>query len=246
MSPNLVAMFEGHVLLGGKISDEDPTAPNVWILNGAGHLRPVTTASAAGFTPGGRAILITREVERLDPVYEVVRQVFLRNLASGKESPLFEASALCGGPYAFQMSTDHRFLWMHNFCVDGSSPQVFSFADHKIRSYSNPSGILACGDTQLLPGGTTVLSVCDDYYATPKVYRFVVSRISNGKTLRQVPQNRKLMVLRIGGLLDKTHALAEVRTSTGHSVLGRLDLKTLKVQVIPHTSGLSNPVTEFN
>jgi hypothetical protein len=54
------------------------------------------------------------------------------------------------------------------------------------------------------------------------------------------------MVLGIGGLLDRTHALASIRTSTGHDVLGRLDLNTLTVRLIPNTWGLSNAVTESN
>jgi len=247
--PGLVQVFAGHVLVNGSTGDKDPAAPTVWILNSAGHLRPVTNGTAEGFSPGGTAVLFTRTVERDGPINPFVEQVFLRNLASGKETLLFEAGGNCyggSGAHAFQMSSDHRFIWMNEFCIDGSNNEVFSFADHKIHGYTNPKGILACGDTQLLPGGTTVLSLCDHVYAKPQVHRFVVSRISNGKTLRQVPQNMKLMVLDVGGLLDKTHALATVQTSTRHYALGRLDLKTLKVQVIPHTAGLGNAVTEFN
>ena len=229
--------------LNGRSSAE---ARSNWILNRAGPYSPETTGSAAAFSPAGSSILFTRQVVKDPEGLDEVRQVFLRNLATGKETLVFEASAFCGGPYAFQMSSDHRFIWMHDYCVDGSWPQVFSFADHKIHRYSNPKGVLACGATQLLPGGRTVLSVCDNVYAKPQVNRFVVFRISNGKTLRQVAQNTKLMVLGICGLLDRTHALASIRTSTGHDALGRLDLNTLNVRLIPNTWGLSNAVTESN
>ena len=244
MSPTLKAVFAGHVLLDGVIRDEDPTAPTIWILNGAGHLRPVTTGAGEGFSPAGSTILITREVERLDPVYEVVRQVFLRNLASGNEPSCSRPGRTVAGPTPSRCPPTIA----SSGCTTSASTRMRPRC-----SPSQPGAHLAArtassrvAETQLLPGGATVLSVCDNVYAKPQVHRFVVSQDLERQDPRQVTQNPKLLVLRVGGLLDKTHVLAEVRTSTGHSVLGRLDLKTFKVQVVQATPQDWRPGHEFN